>query len=83
MDYTEVAQIDSPFEAEVLKDALEEEGIHFIINPHQETAFGGLFVEERGWGSLLVPNAEHERARRVLGDVRRNIANSTEEDSGA
>lgn len=80
MDYTEVAQLDSPFEAEVLKDALEEEGLHFIINPHRETAFSGLFIEERGWGSLLAPPGEHARARAILEEVRSNIANSSEED---
>jgi len=78
MDYTEVAQIESPFEAEVLKDALDVDEIHFIINPHQETAFSGLFVEERGWGSLLVPPEQHDLARAVLKTVREQIANSSE-----
>ena len=82
MDYTEVAQIESPFEAEVLKDALEAEGIHFIINSHWDTAFSGAFVEERGWGSLLVPPGQHEKAREVLTVVREQIANSSDEGEG-
>lgn len=76
MDYTEVAQIDSPFEADVIADAFDDEGIPYIINPHMETAFSGLFAEARGWGSLLVPAGDHSRALALLEEVRKNIAES-------
>lgn len=70
MQFTEVAQLESAFEADILINALEASKIPFIINPHRETAYSGLFLEQRGWGSLLAPPEHHKTARGLLERLR-------------
>ena len=44
------------FEADVLSDALEKEKIPVMVKTFEETAYDGLFVKQRGWGCLMVPD---------------------------
>lgn len=44
------------FEADLLSDALEKEKIPVIVKSYEETAYDGLFVKQRGWGCLMVPD---------------------------
>ncbi|SMC18732.1 protein of unknown function [Desulfacinum hydrothermale DSM 13146] len=54
------------FEADLLSDALEKEGIPVLLRSFEETAYDGLFVPQRGWGQILVPAQEITRARAVI-----------------
>lgn len=44
------------FEADLLSDALEKENIPTILKSFEETPYDGLFVKQRGWGCLMVPD---------------------------
>ena len=70
MNFTEAAILESPFEAEMLKDALDDAGIPFIIKPHRETAYSGIFIDQKGWGSLHTPKAHHEASKAILTELR-------------
>ncbi|MBC7359681.1 MAG: DUF3786 domain-containing protein [Desulfacinum sp.] len=54
------------FEADLLTDALEKEGIPILVRSFEETAYDGLFVPQRGWGQILVPAQDITRARAVI-----------------
>lgn len=61
------------FEADVLLHALEQESIPVLERSFEETAYDGLFVSQRGYGWLQVPESHEAKAReliaRVLGDL--------------
>lgn len=59
--FVTVHTLSNRFEADVLLDALKREGIHPILRTFEETAYDGLFVCQRGWGWLMVPQ-EHAAA---------------------
>lgn len=44
------------FEGDLLSDALKKEDIPVIVRSFEETAYDGLFVKQRGWGCLMVPD---------------------------
>jgi len=54
------------FEADILCQALEREGIPASCIRHEETAYNGIFIPQRGWGAILVPLTQRERALAVI-----------------
>jgi hypothetical protein len=57
------------FEADLLKSALEGEGIPAIVKSFVETAYSGLFVSQKGWGLILVPADRVEAAAEIIHSV--------------
>ena len=62
----EVHVAEDLFEAEILMHALEREGILGVCKTHEEIAYDGLFVLQRGWGSILVSVQQADRAREII-----------------
>jgi hypothetical protein len=60
---------ESRFEADILCDALQREGIVAACRRHEETAYDGIFVPQRGWGAILVPLLQRERAEEIVREV--------------
>jgi hypothetical protein len=60
---------ESRFEAEIITAALEREGITVICKPHEETAYNGIFVPQKGWGKILVPLSDRDRAEEIAQEV--------------
>jgi hypothetical protein len=54
------------FEADLLLHALEQEGIPVRLRTYEETPYDGLFVPQRGWGALFVPEEDEERGRELI-----------------
>lgn len=54
------------FEADLLVHALEQEGIPLRLRTYEETPYDGLFVPQRGWGALFVPEEDEEKARDLI-----------------
>lgn len=61
---------DSRFEADIISKALEREGIPSICRKHEETAYDGIFVPQKGWGTILVPLTMRERAMEIIREVK-------------
>lgn len=59
--------------ANIVKSALEGEGIPAVVRPLHTSWFDGVFVPAEGlWGQVLVPAEDVERAEAVLveyGDI--------------
>jgi hypothetical protein len=54
------------FEADVILNALREEGIPALLRPFEETPYSRLFVPQRGWGRVMVPKEMLDRAREII-----------------
>jgi hypothetical protein len=57
------------FEADIISQALDREGIPSICRKHEETAYDGLFVPQKGWGAILVPIPMRERAVEIIREI--------------
>lgn len=57
------------FEADVLSDVLEKNGVPYLVRSFVETAYDGLFVPQRGWGQILVPAEFLSTARKLVVSV--------------
>lgn len=61
------------FEADLLMDALEREGIPALLRSFEETPYDGLFVMQRGWGRILVPSPQAQAAKEVIESLVRDL----------
>lgn len=64
--FVSVHRLSNRFEADVLVDALKREGIPVILRTFEETPYDGLFISQRGYGLILVPEETVQRAKEIL-----------------
>lgn len=69
----DLARIDglmNEFEAEMVRDTLDKEGIFAFVQSNRETALSGMFIPQNSWGSLIVRRDQAEQAVQILAEVR-------------
>jgi len=62
--------IESIFEMDMVKDALEREDIEYNIKEYKDTAYNGLFVLQKGYASLFVREKDEATARSIVKQIR-------------
>jgi hypothetical protein len=65
-DFTMLTVLSGPLEADVLTAALEREQIESYVSQYREAALDGIFIQQRGWGEMLVRADQLDQARGVL-----------------
>jgi hypothetical protein len=68
--WIQVGVIENRFEGDRLSQALEEAEIPYLIKSFLDTAYDGLYVPQKGWGRVMVPEEHREKAEKVLAEVR-------------
>jgi len=68
--WTKVHTAESVFEMETIKEALEKEGIEYIVRQHRDTAYDGLFILQKGYASFLVRQKDEPAAKEIIERVR-------------
>ena len=71
--------IESRFEGDRVSQALEEAGISFLIKSFLDTAYDGLYIPQKGWGMVLVPEKFREEAEEVILGVKKNFKEGEDE----
>src|SRR5208337_1368242 len=64
--YVKVHTLSNRFEADVIADALRQEGIPVLLRPFEETPYTGLFIPQKGWGRIMVPKEMADLAREII-----------------
>ncbi len=62
--------IENIFEMDMIKSALDAEGIAYTIKEHRDTAYDGLFILQKGYASLFVPASEKDRVLNIVKRIR-------------
>ncbi len=65
-DFVSVKIAGNFFEADSIRSALEREGISVMIRTFQDTAYNGVYIPQKGWGSIEVPLPDKERAEQII-----------------
>ncbi len=52
MNWKRLITLDNRFQADLLTDALDQEGIPFLLREYRDTAYDGLFIGQKGWVRL-------------------------------
>ncbi len=64
--WVKVHTVESIFEMDVLKAALERESIEYVMKEHKDTAYDGLFILQKGYASLFVSEKDEKRVAAVI-----------------
>ncbi|MRS05140.1 hypothetical protein EG832_18295 [bacterium] len=65
-----VHTIESIFEMDMIKAALDAEGISYTIKEHRDTAYDGLFILQKGYASLFVEENDRGRVLEIIKRIR-------------
>jgi hypothetical protein len=58
-----IVTLDNEFQAQRIREILDNEGIPHIIRNYHGSAFNGLYQETEGWGAVI---ADEEYEERIL-----------------
>ena len=71
--------VENRFEGDRVSQTLNEEGIPFLIKSFLDTAYDGLYIPQKGWGAVLVPQNFKEEAEKVIFEVKRSFTKEEDE----
>jgi hypothetical protein len=69
MNWKKLITLDNRFQADLLTDALDQEGIPFLLREYRDTAYDGLFIGQKGWGTVMVDEGAMETAQSIVDDL--------------
>jgi hypothetical protein len=77
--FVKVATVDNKFEADVLSNTLKKECIPVMVRSFHDTAYNGIYIPQKGWGVILVPAEDKDKAEEIITSVKSTIAEDPEQ----
>ncbi len=68
-EFVPVKVAENSFEVDTVKEALEQEGIPVLIRLFEDTAYDGIYVSQKGWGYVEVPQSDKKKAEKIIDDL--------------
>jgi len=62
--------VENRFEGDRVSQALNEAGIPFLMKSFLDTAYDGLYIPQKGWGAVMVPENFKEEAGKIIFEVK-------------
>jgi hypothetical protein len=69
VDWVKLITLDNQFQADLLTDALGKRGIPYLVREYKDTAYDGLFVTQKGWGTIMVDQAGLAEAKIIAEEL--------------
>ena len=69
-EWVRIHTIESVFEMDMIKDALEKEGVEYRVREYKDTAYDGLFILQKGYAGLYVKERDEEDARKIVARIK-------------
>jgi hypothetical protein len=76
--FVKVATVENKFEADVLSNTLKKECIPVMVRNFQDTAYDGIYIPQKGWGIILVPTEDKQKAEEIIATIKKTITEETE-----
>ena len=70
--------VENRFEGDRVSQALKEAGIPFLVKSFLDTAYNGLYIPQKGWGAVMVPEGIREVAEKVIDEVKKSFGKEEE-----
>ena len=71
--WVKIGVVENRFEGDRVSQTLTEAGIPFLLKSFMDTAYDGLYVLQKGWGAVMVPEDFEEEAGRIVGEVKKTF----------
>jgi len=74
--------VENRFEGDRISQALNEAEIPFLIKSFLDTAYDGLYIPQKGWGAVMVPEEFDEEAEKVISEVKKTFEKEEGDETG-
>jgi hypothetical protein len=71
--FKKIAVVENQFEADLITQTLADEGIPCLIRSYHDTAYDGLFITQKGWAAVMVPEDSVNKADAIITELRQGI----------
>jgi hypothetical protein len=78
--WVKVGTVENRFEGDRISQALQEAEIPFLIKSFLDTAYDGLYIPQKGWGVVMVPEKNSEEAERLICEVKKTFVKEEDDD---
>ena len=73
--------IENRFEGDRIRQALEEAQIPYLVKSFLDTAYDGLYIPQKGWGAVMVPEELREKAEKIILEVKTSFREEGRDES--
>ena len=73
--------VENRFEGDRIRQALEEAQIPYMIKSYLDTAYDGLYIPQKGWGAVMVPEELREKAEKIILEVKTSFREEGRDES--
>ncbi len=74
-----VDYLENSFEADILRQVLDDYQIPALIRANDSNAYGELFQSQQGWGAVYADEQYHQQIRRLLQEIRQTPSFSVDD----
>ena len=72
-NFKKITVAENKFEADLITQTLQQEGIPSMIRSYQDTAYNGIFIPQKGWAAVMVPEEQEEKASDIIAELRKGL----------
>jgi len=80
--WVKVGTVENRFEGDRISQALQKAGIPFLIKSFLDTAYDGLYIPQKGWGVVMVPEKKSEEAKGLISEVKKTFIKEEDNETG-
>jgi hypothetical protein len=67
-DFVKIFVVENPFEADLVTQALQGEGIPVMVKKFSDTAYDGIYIPQKGWAAIMVPEEWRALGEKVVAE---------------
>lgn len=72
-NFKKVTVAENKFEADLINQTLQQEGIPCLIRSYHDTAYDSIFIPQKGWAAIMVPEEFKDKAKAVIAELRQGL----------
>jgi len=72
-NFKKITVAENKFEADLIAETLQQEGIPCMIRSYHDTAYDGIFIPQKGWAAIMVPEESEEKAGAIIAELRQGV----------
>ena len=69
-NFIKIFVVENQFEADLVSQALREEGIPMMLKKFSDTAYDGLYIPQKGWAAIMVPEECKTLGEKVVNEFK-------------
>jgi signal recognition particle subunit SEC65 len=72
-NFKKITVAENKFEADLIAQTLQQAGITCMIRSYHDTAYDGIFIPQKGWAAVMVPEEKEEKAGEIIAELRQGL----------